>query len=236
MSAIIDDKSEHCIPFILDRIKAHRALHGENARPFFLGLNGVQGAGKTTLVRMQSTRHRASHWQLLTALIPHAGHHPLQHAPFPAILAPHRRPQHRRPLPDPRRPNLPRLDRPDQPAHPAPRRAQHSRPRPRPVRLRIAPAQTADQDSRLRQVALRGRRRSCAGRDVGGGQRSRAAAHRGRRLRGLVRRLPRAAGRRAGGALGRCEEARGCRRELRRPASAPRASSPALRERQAARV
>lgn len=57
MSAIIDDKSEHCIPFILDRIKAHRALHGENARPFFLGLNGVQGAGKTTLVRMQSTRH-----------------------------------------------------------------------------------------------------------------------------------------------------------------------------------
>ncbi|GME65995.1 Uridine cytidine [Neofusicoccum parvum] len=42
MAAIVDDKSEHCIPFILDRIKAHREQHGDNARPFFLGLNGVQ--------------------------------------------------------------------------------------------------------------------------------------------------------------------------------------------------
>lgn len=50
MAAIIDDKSEHCIPFILDRIAAHRQQHGDNGRPFFLGLNGVQGAGKTTLV------------------------------------------------------------------------------------------------------------------------------------------------------------------------------------------
>jgi len=45
---IIDDKSPHCIPFILNRLKVHQAQHGE--KPFFIGLNGVQGAGKTTLV------------------------------------------------------------------------------------------------------------------------------------------------------------------------------------------
>ncbi|KAK3116809.1 hypothetical protein LTR53_002444 [Teratosphaeriaceae sp. CCFEE 6253] len=53
MPEIIDDKSEHCIPFILDRIKQHRQQYedrGETPPPFFVGLNGVQGAGKTTLV------------------------------------------------------------------------------------------------------------------------------------------------------------------------------------------
>jgi D-glycerate 3-kinase len=53
MPEIIDDKSEHCVPFILDRIKEHREAFeskGERATPFFVGLNGVQGAGKTTLV------------------------------------------------------------------------------------------------------------------------------------------------------------------------------------------
>jgi pantothenate kinase-related protein Tda10 len=53
MPEIIDDKSEHCVPFILDRITKHResyASKGEEPTPFFVGLNGVQGAGKTTLV------------------------------------------------------------------------------------------------------------------------------------------------------------------------------------------
>jgi D-glycerate 3-kinase len=53
MPEIIDDKSEHCVPFILDRITKHResyAAKGEEPTPFFVGLNGVQGAGKTTLV------------------------------------------------------------------------------------------------------------------------------------------------------------------------------------------
>ncbi|KAH8804958.1 P-loop containing nucleoside triphosphate hydrolase protein [Xylogone sp. PMI_703] len=45
---IIDDKSPICIPFILKRLAIHRE---ENpSRPFIIGLNGVQGAGKTTLV------------------------------------------------------------------------------------------------------------------------------------------------------------------------------------------
>ncbi|KAK6441452.1 cystathionine beta-lyase [Oleoguttula sp. CCFEE 5521] len=52
MSGIVDDKSEHCIPFITRQINAHQARYsnGGKAPPFFVGLNGVQGAGKTTLV------------------------------------------------------------------------------------------------------------------------------------------------------------------------------------------
>lgn len=53
MPEIIDDKSEHCVPFILHHIKQHREHYtnrGQTPPPFFIGLNGVQGAGKTTLV------------------------------------------------------------------------------------------------------------------------------------------------------------------------------------------
>ncbi|KAI1470655.1 P-loop containing nucleoside triphosphate hydrolase protein [Daldinia caldariorum] len=46
---IIDDKSPICIPFILERYKHYRASNP--IRPFIIGLNGVQGAGKTTLVK-----------------------------------------------------------------------------------------------------------------------------------------------------------------------------------------
>ncbi|KAL2832463.1 P-loop containing nucleoside triphosphate hydrolase protein [Aspergillus cavernicola] len=59
MPEIFDDKSEHCIPFLLERLKAHQTQYGNdpaNTPPFFLGLNGVQGAGKTVLV---STLHKA---------------------------------------------------------------------------------------------------------------------------------------------------------------------------------
>ena len=41
---IVDDKSSHCIPFILSLLPANPT------KPFIIGLNGVQGAGKTTLV------------------------------------------------------------------------------------------------------------------------------------------------------------------------------------------
>lgn len=55
MPDIIDDKSEHCIPFMLERLKIHQERHAGNPHvpPFFLGMNGVQGAGKTTLVGLR---------------------------------------------------------------------------------------------------------------------------------------------------------------------------------------
>ncbi|KAF7591073.1 hypothetical protein BBP40_001972 [Aspergillus hancockii] len=59
MPEIIDDKSQYCIPFLLNRLKAHQTRFGNNPAntpPFILGLNGVQGAGKTVLVStLQST-------------------------------------------------------------------------------------------------------------------------------------------------------------------------------------
>ncbi|KAI8956256.1 putative Uridine/cytidine kinase [Xylaria longipes] len=46
---IYDDKSPTCVPFIVERLQAH--LSSGSTRPFIIGLNGVQGVGKTTLVR-----------------------------------------------------------------------------------------------------------------------------------------------------------------------------------------
>lgn len=48
MSEIFDDKSPVVIPFILSHLEQHRAEHPNE--PFYIGLNGVQGAGKTVLV------------------------------------------------------------------------------------------------------------------------------------------------------------------------------------------
>lgn len=55
-SRVVDDKSPKCIPFILERLKAHQARQSASggsspAKPFIIGLNGVQGVGKTTLVK-----------------------------------------------------------------------------------------------------------------------------------------------------------------------------------------
>jgi D-glycerate 3-kinase len=47
---VLDDKSPICIPFILNLLKAHASP----TKPFIIGLNGVQGIGKTTLVRALS--------------------------------------------------------------------------------------------------------------------------------------------------------------------------------------
>lgn len=67
MPEINDDRSQHCVPFILERLKQHHdhyAAKGEKAPPFFIGLNGVQGAGKTTLVGLHSLRHYVE-WNVL---------------------------------------------------------------------------------------------------------------------------------------------------------------------------
>ncbi|TEY83148.1 hypothetical protein BOTCAL_0025g00070 [Botryotinia calthae] len=47
-AAIVDDKTPHILPFILHYLSLHQKTHP--TRPFIIGLNGIQGAGKTTLV------------------------------------------------------------------------------------------------------------------------------------------------------------------------------------------
>jgi D-glycerate 3-kinase len=48
---VIDDKSPLCIPFILQLLQSHQQSSPSSTRPFIIGLNGVQGVGKTTLVK-----------------------------------------------------------------------------------------------------------------------------------------------------------------------------------------
>ncbi|OTB08194.1 hypothetical protein M426DRAFT_317295 [Hypoxylon sp. CI-4A] len=54
-AGIIDDKSPICIPFILDLYQKYKSA-SDSSRPFIIGLNGVQGAGKTTLVKALASK------------------------------------------------------------------------------------------------------------------------------------------------------------------------------------
>ncbi|KAI5298062.1 erg24, C-14 sterol reductase [Ascosphaera pollenicola] len=58
--AIVDDKTQYCLPFIENCLAAHRNRYpdADPARcpPFFLGVNGIQGAGKTTFVNALRSR------------------------------------------------------------------------------------------------------------------------------------------------------------------------------------
>ncbi|KAE8450508.1 hypothetical protein EG329_006238 [Mollisiaceae sp. DMI_Dod_QoI] len=58
---IIDDKSPHCIPFILSLLQSRQPSPNGHQKPFIIGLNGVQGAGKTTLVSTLSTLLTQTH-------------------------------------------------------------------------------------------------------------------------------------------------------------------------------
>lgn len=49
MSEMIDDKSDHCISFIVDCLQSIKAEDDQHS-PLFLGMNGAQGSGKSTLV------------------------------------------------------------------------------------------------------------------------------------------------------------------------------------------
>ncbi|KAK8244534.1 putative Uridine/cytidine kinase [Phyllosticta capitalensis] len=69
---IVDDKSEHVVPFLLRLLEQHRNAprsNGEPVRPFIVGLNGVQGAGKTTLVSALQKTLRSPPYSLPTAVI-----------------------------------------------------------------------------------------------------------------------------------------------------------------------
>ena len=59
-----DDRSLHCISFIIELLEKHQAVLtqaeeslGPRRPPTFLGLNGIQGVGKTTLVCMRLYEH-----------------------------------------------------------------------------------------------------------------------------------------------------------------------------------
>ncbi|CAG8006267.1 unnamed protein product [Penicillium salamii] len=64
MPEIVDDKSQHCIPFLLERLRIHTDRHRGNTPPFFIGLNGVQGAGKTVLVSALNDTLRSEPYSL----------------------------------------------------------------------------------------------------------------------------------------------------------------------------
>ncbi|KAJ5543079.1 hypothetical protein N7535_005508 [Penicillium sp. DV-2018c] len=65
MPEIVDDKSQHCIPFLLERLRVHTERHrGKPTPPFFIGLNGVQGAGKTVLVSALNDTLRSEPYSL----------------------------------------------------------------------------------------------------------------------------------------------------------------------------
>lgn len=49
MSEVVDDKSEHCVPFILN-CTSKNSSNDAHQSPIFIGVNGAQGSGKTTLV------------------------------------------------------------------------------------------------------------------------------------------------------------------------------------------
>ncbi|KAH8655452.1 D-glycerate 3-kinase [Xylariales sp. PMI_506] len=65
---IVDDKSPICIPFIVTRLREHVAR--TPTKPFIIGLNGVQGVGKTRLVTtLAETLRKQEHLETVVVSI-----------------------------------------------------------------------------------------------------------------------------------------------------------------------
>ncbi|KAI9779226.1 MAG: hypothetical protein M1839_007478 [Geoglossum umbratile] len=65
----VDDKLAHCIHFILGLLQAHWREGRADPPPFFLGVNGVQGVGKTTLVSAIAATLRSPPHSLPTVVL-----------------------------------------------------------------------------------------------------------------------------------------------------------------------
>ena len=66
-----EDTETHCIPFIIKNLLLHRLKYSSSGRaapPLFVGVNGMQGVGKTTLVSLFTSRSqfRAPHASALS--------------------------------------------------------------------------------------------------------------------------------------------------------------------------
>ncbi|KEF59745.1 uncharacterized protein A1O9_04592 [Exophiala aquamarina CBS 119918] len=70
MPEINDDKAQHVIPFILPLLSQHQERYSSstNPPPFFIGLNGVQGAGKSVLVDILKSTLAAEPHKLSTVV------------------------------------------------------------------------------------------------------------------------------------------------------------------------
>lgn len=99
MPEINDDKAQHVIPFILPLLAQHQARHSTstNPPPFFIGLNGVQGAGKSVLVDILKSTLAAEPHKLSTVVfslddlyLTHADQVALAHANPDNALLQHR--------------------------------------------------------------------------------------------------------------------------------------------------
>jgi len=64
-SNFFDERALICIPYIVDQFKGFRKVrkqaHPDAGFPFIIGLNGVQGAGKTTLVKQLALELKENH-------------------------------------------------------------------------------------------------------------------------------------------------------------------------------
>ncbi|KAK7185541.1 D-glycerate 3-kinase [Paraphaeosphaeria sporulosa] len=70
-SPLNTDTVPHVIPFILSRLEAHTKAHAPTPSPppFFVGLNGVQGVGKSVLVSQPKKTLESEPYNLRTAVI-----------------------------------------------------------------------------------------------------------------------------------------------------------------------